>query len=147
MNSIVVTITIYPAKGKSGIEQTEAHLIENKGLEGDFHAVGGDRQLSLLVTETQHTITGQTEKGLCFSRYRENITITGIDTAVLRPGVRLLIGEAVIEITGEMKHCHVECSLYETGKRCPLAGMNLFAKVVKTGIIRKDDPVTSGVTV
>ena len=135
MNGIIESIKQYSTKGDAGKELTEAHLIENSGLEGDFHAAGGDRQLTLLIAETKEQITEQKEKGLCFSRFKENITIRGIDPNALQPGTRLVLGEAAITITGETKHCHKECPLFEAGKRCPLAGLSLFARVIKSGTI------------
>jgi cyclic pyranopterin phosphate synthase len=140
MNGIIETIKVYSAKGTPGENLSEVKLNENLGLEGDFHAQGGDRQVSLLCAETRDLLILQKEKGLCFSRFKENITIRGIDYGLLRSGVRLEAG-AVLEITGETKSCYEECSLYEAGKRCPLSGMSLFAKVIKGGIIHVGDKV------
>ena len=139
MNSIIECIRIYQVKGNTGIEKDEAHLIKNLGIDGDLHAIGGDRQISILAAETREKIAESKEKGLCFSRFKENFTIHGIDPRTLKPEVQLSAGDAIIEITGETKRCHKECSLYEAGKNCPLTGMSLFAKVIKSGIIRKND--------
>lgn len=141
MYGTIKKIIVYPEKGVSGRELAEAQLIAGKGIEGDFHARGGERQLSLVLAETWEKITAQTVQGLCFSRFKENICISGIDPGLLRPGKQLGIGEVIIELTGESKHCHEECSLFKAGERCPLAGMNLFAKVIKSGIITKNDNV------
>ena len=136
----VEKITSYPAKGEEGKILTEGRFIENLGLEGDFHARGGDRQVSLLLAESRERITDEKNTGgLCLSRFSENIAIRGL--AALAPGVRLSAGGAVLEITGETKHCHEECKLYEGGKSCPLAGLNLFARVLKGGCIRVGDRI------
>ena len=136
---------------------TEGHLIKDLGLEGDYHAKGGDRQISLLFTEALNKIDkiekieDKHKEGLCLSRFKENIAIRGIKSA--KPGMRLSFGDAslgaardttrgaALEITGEIKHCHEACSLYDVGKSCPLAGMNLFAKVVQSGLIRAGDSI------
>ena len=142
MNGIIEKITIYPEKGAAGTELAEARLIENLGLEGDFHATGGERQLSLLFAEDRKLLAEQeeegkrSESGLCFSRFRENISIRFHGSDPLRPGMRLETGAALLEITGETKRCHEECSLFQAGKPCLLAGRSLFAKVLKSGIIR-----------
>ena len=136
MDGTIERITAYPEKGAAGTDLAEARLVENSGLEGDFHAKGGERQLSLLFAESRDQIAGQKEKGLCFSRFKENISIRFLDPASLKPGVRVDAGDAVLEITGETKHCHEECGLYSAGKTCPLAGKSLFAKVLKSGVIR-----------
>ena len=145
MNGTIERIKVYAVKGEAGKELAEARLIENLGLEGDRHAKGGERQISLLLSECRGQITDEKEAGLCLNRFRENISIGSLDPAAMQPGARLEAGEAeqrvVLEITGETKHCHEECALYKAGKLCPLAGLNLFAKVLKGGVIRVGDGV------
>ena len=146
MDGTIGRIRAYPEKGAEGTELGEARLIENLGLEGDYHASnlrfgGGERQISLFLSESREQMAGAKEKGLCFLRFRENITLSGLAAAALKPGVCLAAGEAVLEITGETKRCHEECALYEAGKRCALAGQNLFAKVLKGGVIRAGDRI------
>jgi len=144
---IVERIRMFAAKGAAGVELNEARLIENSGLEGDFYARGGDRQISILLAESRglaercNLAEGQEEKGLCSSRFKENILISGMPPNVLRTGTHLAAGGAVLEISGETKHCHEECVLYKAGKRCRLAGLNLFARIVKSGVIRNGDAV------
>ena len=144
MTGIIEKIMIYPAKGGEGKELREARLIENFGFEGDFHA-GSERQLSLLSAESREELKRFTmahnETGLCFSRFRENITVSGISPNAPRPGMYLAAGEAVIEISADSKRCHDECPVYKKGLQCPLAGKNLFAKVIKSGIIRIGDNI------
>ena len=141
MYGTIERIRIFPTKGCAGIELAEARLIENSGIEGDFRAREGERQLSLLSAENREQLTGQKEKGLCFSRFRENISIRFTGPDPLMPGARLKAGEAALEISGETKHCHEECSLYRAGKPCPLAGLSLFAKVLKSGTLRPGDRI------
>ena len=141
MGGIIERIRFYPEKGSLGLEMTEGRLIEGLGLEGDFHAKGGERQISLLVAGEPGPVTEQKEKGLCHSRFKENINIIGLAPDLIRPGLRLEAGDAVLEITAETKHCHEECELFEAGKSCSLAGLNLFARVLKSGVIRTGDGV------
>ena len=140
MSGVIERIRSYSAKGETGKELTEARLIENLGLEGDFHAKGGERQISLLFTENREELAELKDKGLCFLRFRENITVKRgaavEDGAPIETGMRIEAGEALLEITGETKHCYEECVLFRAGKPCPLAGKSLFAKVLKSGVIR-----------
>ena len=140
MNGIIGRISIYPAKGEPGKNLREARLIEGRGLEGDFHA-DGEKQVSLLPAETREALAAWKESGLCFSRFKENLTVRGIAPNELRPGTRLAAGDAIMEIAAGVKRCHAECPLHAAGKRCPLAGKSLFAKVLKSGIIRVGDTV------
>ena len=145
-------IRVYPTKGEKGKELSEARLVENLGVEGDFHAADSGhikpnaRQLTLMFAADE----GETaEKGLCSARFKENITIKSclkrcnapFSSPFLSPGMRLAIGEAIIEISAETKHCHEECPLSRAGKRCSLAGKNLFARVLKSGIIHAEDRI------
>lgn len=139
VNGIVKKIRLYPEKGSPGLELTEGHLVENLGLEGDFHAKGGERQVSLLFADIP--VNDQHEQGLCLSRFKENISVRFPEPVVTRTGARLETDEAILEITGETKQCHKECALYEAGKSCSLAGLSLFAKVLKGGLIRVGDKV------
>ena len=141
MRGFIESIKKYPAKGEAGKELATARLIENAGLEGDFHATGGERQISLRFTGSGGSEEAVAEKGLCSSKFRENITICGIDPNAIRQGERFTVGETLLEITGEIKHCHEECKLFQAGKSCPLAGLSLFAKVLKGGIIHVGDRV------
>ena len=134
MSGKIEKIVVYPAKGTSGTELTEARLVENSGLEGDFHADGSDRQLSILFAESREA-AGIHGEGLCLKRFKENLSIRGLVSPDVKPGTRLSAGDTVLEITCEVKHCHEECTLYQEGKRCSLSGLNLFARVVKSGII------------
>ena len=140
MSGKIEKIVVYPAKGTSGTELAEARLVENSGLEGDFHADGSDRQLSLLFAESREA-AGLEGQGLCLRRFKENLSIRGLVSPDIKPGTRLSAGDAVLEITCEVKQCHEECTLYQEGKRCPLSGLNLFTRVVKGGFIHTGDSV------
>ena len=145
-SGIIEKIKVYPAKGEKGKDLAEARLIENLGIEGDYYAKGGDRQITLMFAEDEGG-NKTAEKGLCTARFKENITIKSRpaeaegQASFLNPGTRLAMGDAILEISGETKHCHEECPLFRAGKRCSLAGMNLFAKVIKSGLIHVGDKI------
>ena len=147
MNGAIERIIAYPEKSSRGIELSEGFLMENLGLKGDFHAAGGDRQVSLLFAESREQLALQKSKGLCFLRFKENLSIRanmenspGLE--VFEPGILIEAGGALLEITGETKRCHEECELYRAGKTCLLTGSSLFARVVRGGTIRAGDSVT-----
>ena len=144
MSGTIQNIKIFPRKGSAAVELREGRLIENLGLEGDFHAKGGERQISLLFAATpindRHDTQG--EPGFCISRFKENINILFSKPVLSKAAKRFEIGEAILEISGETKPCHEECSLYKIGKPCSLAGLVFFAKVLKGGIISIGDRVS-----
>jgi cyclic pyranopterin phosphate synthase len=140
MEGTVERIMAYPAKGETGKELTEGRFIENRGLEGDYHAKGGDRQVSLYFAGANFDRTYQTEKALC-SRYGENVTILGIDPSEIKSGMILSSAGVILEISEETKRCYEECELFKSGETCSLAGLNLFARVVSGGLIRAGDKI------
>ena len=142
LRGTVAALTRYTVKGDPGEKPEGVLLLAGIGMEGDFHASGGERQISLLTLEERRWMDGHPEPGLCFGRYRENILIEGIPPAAFMPGVKLKTGEAVLEISETGKHCFEECPLFRRGQDCFLAGRNLFARVVCGGYVRIGDSVT-----
>ena len=131
-------IRCFPEKGSSGVDMEEGLLVEGLGLKGDIHSKVGKRQLSLLL---EGLVPDAANRGLCHSRFKENINLSFSEPEAIPPGTRLGAGEAIVEISGETKHCYKECRLYDAGNPCSLAGVGVFAHVVKGGLIHIGDQV------
>ncbi len=73
---------------------------------------------------------------------RENITVRGIGVNGMAPGLRIRLGDALIEVT---KPCS-PCSLMDEirpGLKDELVGRRgTYARVVEPGLVRVGDPVT-----
>lgn len=127
----------YPVKKEPALEVQELILKENHGIEGDHHADGGERQVSLVTVSEKEWMDAQEVKGFCFKKYKENILLDGVFLAECREGDLLDFGEAVLEMTGSIKSCHPElCKLAGEEGKCILAGSSRYAKVKKGGIIK-----------
>ena len=137
LRATVLGLTRYAAKGVPGETVQSARLLAGLGMEGDFHARGGERQLSLLSLEDRRWMDSQDEPGLCFGRYKENILFDVAPAPV--PGTRLTLGGAVLETGDGGKRCSRQCRLFGRGLACALAGRGLFAKVVRGGVIQTGD--------
>lgn len=128
--------------GKKGIKSSvdQIRLIENLGVEGDFHAKGGERQVSLLAEES---INKMREKGLKLEAgaFGENMITEGIDLLSLSIGQKIKIGEAEIEISRIGKECVERCQIYYQTGDCIMPREGVFAGVIKGGIIRPGDEV------
>jgi MOSC domain-containing protein YiiM len=133
----IIRLTRYAGKGVPGETLQCARLRAGLGMEGDCHAQGGERQISLLPLEARQWMDARAEPGLCFRRYKENILFDG--PASLAPGTRLRAGEAALEISARGKECFEECPLFRKERRCVLAGRNLFARVIRGGVARPGD--------
>ena len=138
----IVSLMRYPEKKAPALVEEELILKEDYGIEGDHHADGGERQISLLTIEEKKWMQNQEVKGFCFKKYRENILLDGMSLSDCRKGDLLKCGDVILELTSSIKSCHPElCSLAGEGK-CILAGSSRFAKVNKSGMIRVNMPVT-----
>src|SRR3989339_1002213 len=116
------------------------NLIENLGVEGDFHAKGGERQVSLLAEES---IQKMREKGLTLlpGAFGENVVTEGIDLLSLSVGQKIRIGEVELEISKIGKECPARCQIYYLAGDCIMPREGVFAKVLKGGIIKPGDEI------
>lgn len=136
----VIRLTRYLQKGAPGETLPEAHLIRGLGMEGNRHQ-GGEKQISLLSAEALRWMQAQTEKGLCFERFKENILIEGLPFDDLSVGSLLSVGNAVLRVSMRGKRCYEACALFSKGAPCRLSGSAVFAVVEQGGAVRSGEPV------
>ena len=113
-------------------------LIADLGVEGDFHAHGGERQVSLLAAESIQKMKGKGLK-LKDGAFGENIITEGIDLLFLKIGQKLKIGEAEVEISKIGKECPERCSIYYAAGDCIMPREGVFARVLKSGRVKAGD--------
>ena len=134
---VIKALSRYPEKKMPAVEEQELVLIKDFGIEGDHHADGGERQISLVTVSEKEWMNAQEVKGFCFKKYKENILLDGISLAECKAGDLLVCGDVVLEMTEAVKSCHQElCKLAEAKEKCILADSNRFAKVAGSGTIR-----------
>jgi len=134
----ITALIRYNKKGEPGEVLEEVELIAGLGMEGNMHQ-GGERQLCLLTAEVREWMDSCSEKGLCFRRFKENMLIEGLPDGVLRPGMLLQTGEAVLQVCESRKHCFTECWLVSHSIRCRLSECAIFAVVKHGGTVRVGD--------
>ncbi len=137
----VLALSISTDKGTPKTNVTTARLREHWGMEGDAHAGEWHRQISLLADESIAKIRAL---GLDVppGGFAENITTRGIDLLSLKIGDRLRVGEAELEITQIGKECHSHCAIYQQTGDCVMPREGLFARVLKSGLVRPGDAIT-----
>lgn len=137
----VCSLNISDKKGVLKKPVEEALFIEGKGIEGDAHK-GGERQVSLLAKEDIDSF--QEEKGVRIDpgMFAENVTTEGWDLGSLKAGDRIMVGESELEITHIGKLCHEDCKIKELTGDCIMPTKGMFAKVLKTGRVRKGDKIS-----
>lgn len=139
MKGKVVAVCKNPDKGKKK-ECEFALLIENWGIEGDFHA-GSQREVSMLPLESIQKMKGRIPS-IEFGNFGENFVVEGLDFGKLKKGDRLRIGKEVeTEIIAIGKECHERCIIYYQTGECIMPVEGVFMKVLKGGLVKKGDIV------
>ncbi len=137
---IVLSINISEKKSVKKKPVDSAILIEDKGIEGDAHAEGGIRQVSLLANES---IEKMKKLGLNVKAgdFAENITTEGIDLLALPIGKQIKIGEVILEVTQHGKICHSKCNIYKSVGDCVMPREGIFCKIIRGGKIEKGQKI------
>lgn len=159
---IAVSLNSKPGMPKSTVEQIK--LLEDWGVEGDYHAgktvrhrylaridvtMPNRRQINLLHSELFARLQAELNVALQPGQVGENITTHGLDLMKLPLGTLLQIGEtALLEITEARIPCN---SLSEIDKRLLKAvtrkkgekhdHLGVLAVVLTSGIVKAGDPI------
>ncbi|MEA2684249.1 MAG: hypothetical protein QOK05_2577 [Chloroflexota bacterium] len=121
------------------------------GIAGDDHDDkvdhgGPDRALCLYSIERIRVLQAEGHP-VAPGSMGENITIEGLDTARLKPGDRLAIGETEIELTSHATPCRTIRESFIDGGfsrvlHTPHPGdSRLYARVLRGGTLRQGDPI------
>ncbi|MBC7104956.1 MAG: MOSC domain-containing protein [Firmicutes bacterium] len=140
MKGRVVAVCVSERKGERKKNVGAGRLVAGHGLEGDAHAGGWHRQVSLLAEES---IEKMRARGLQVGPgdFAENITTRGLDLARLPVGSLLRVGTALGEVTQIGKECHTRCAIYRQAGDCVMPREGIFLRVVVGGAVRVGDPV------
>jgi MOSC domain-containing protein YiiM len=137
----IVAVSISDRKGEVKHNVPQGRLLVDHGLEGDAHAEGGHRQLSLLALESIDKMRAggaQVNPG----DFAENLTTLGLEVCSLPVGTRLKVGtEIELEITQIGKACHKGCAIRELVGDCVMPREGVFARVLKEGIVKPGDMI------
>jgi MOSC domain-containing protein YiiM len=136
----LVSINVSRTKGvrKTPVDHIR---IGAQGLVEDAHAGDWHRMVSLLAEES---IAKMQAAGLDVKAgdFAENLTTRGVDLLALPLGTRLRLGaEVVLELTQHGKECHNRCAIYYQAGDCVMPKEGVFAKVLRQGMVRTDDPI------
>ena len=138
----VEKLKIFTEKGKPGEIVQSVQCAADCGLVGDRFAKGGEKQLTAIDEICERWLLQQETEGLCFKRFKANITVEDFDLSTLKTGEKLLCGDAVLEISKENKECFEECTRVQNKMDCMLKKHAKYLKVAKNGKICTDDEIT-----
>ncbi|MFH0940973.1 MAG: MOSC domain-containing protein [Candidatus Omnitrophota bacterium] len=147
MTGKVFSINIGKEKGKPKDMVKSAVFKEGYGIEGDVHAAGGGRQVSLLSIEEIEKVemAGSASRDIDFRPgiFAENITTEGIDLSKLKIGASLQVGESVVlKVTQIGKECVSGCHIMQHVGRCIMPKQGVFASVENGGTVNLHDNIT-----
>lgn len=139
-DGIVVSINRSLEKGVKKTPIRKGVFIKDYGLKGDAHAGNWHRQVSLLSIESIEKMEGE---GIEFKEgdFAENLTTKGLKVYELPLKTRLKVGEVILEISQIGKKCHDSCEIKKMTGHCIMPKEGVFAKVIKEGIIKENDPI------
>jgi len=127
------------AHGEPVREFEEVFAVQDKGFKDCLHGrSGSSRQVLLLDGETL------AEFGIAPGRAKENITTRGIELAKLPLGQRLLVGEALLEVTRHCTPCHQMDEIRQGLQEALRGRRGLLCRVVESGHIRRGDRIEIG---
>lgn len=130
----IVAICTSVKKGTKKEEVKEIELVEDFGLKGDAHGGKWHRQVSFLAKEEIDSFNKKGGK-VVYGDFGENLVTEGIDLASLSVGDKVIIGDALIEITQLGKKCHDKCEIFYSVGECIMPTKGIFGKVLKGGAI------------
>jgi len=137
----VIAVCISELKGTVKTSVPEIQAVEEFGIEGDAHAGDGIRQVSLLAVESVNKLRDKIQN-LDAGVFAENILTKGICLHELPIGARLQVNNVLLEVTQIGKDCHNDgCAIKKQTGECVMPREGIFAKVLKSGIIKPGDEI------
>ena len=139
---IVLAVNISEKRGLKKHNINEAYLKADWGIEVDAHSGSWHRQVSLL---SKSSVDKMRQMGveLDFGDFAENLTVDGIEVAVLPLGTRLQVGEVMMEVTQIGKECHNQgCAIKKQVGTCVMPIEGIFTRVLSSGRVRAGDSIT-----
>jgi MOSC domain-containing protein YiiM len=134
----VLGVCISDRKGIAKTPVDSITLIENYGVEGDAHAGTEKRQVSLIGIETHQKLINR-GINVEIGDFAENICTEGVVLYELPVGTKMEVNDVELELTQIGKKCHTGCAIKQQVGDCPMPREGVFVKVIKGGVIRKND--------
>jgi MOSC domain-containing protein YiiM len=133
-------VSVSDRKGVVKHNVPQARLLVEHGIEGDAHAEGGIRQVSLLSLASINKMVAAGAK-VKPGDFAENLTVEGLEVMTLPVGTRLKVGEVELEVTQIGKTCHTGCAIRELVGDCVFPREGIFVRVLTAGVVKPGDVI------
>lgn len=135
----VLSVNVSEKKGTIKKPVDFINLFE-KGVKNDAHSGIWHRQVSLLGVESFNKFSVEAKREVVFGEFAENITTKGIELYKTLPLDRFYNENVTLEVTQIGKKCHgTGCAIFQEVGNCVMPKEGIFARVIKNGIVKKDD--------
>ncbi len=135
----IAAVSTSTRKSEKKVNRPEVNLVAGHGIEGDVHADGTHRQLSLLALEDieyMRSMGADVHPG----DFAENITTEGVELYTCPVGTRFGIGDDIeLVLTQIGKECHQGCAIRQQVGDCIMPRRGVFCRILKGGIVRPGD--------
>ncbi len=136
----IVAVCASQRRSDPKVDIGEGELRAGYGLVGDSHAGFSEREVSLLSLEDIEEANRIHHIAAIPGSFAENLTVEGLDLLSLKPGDRLQVGQALLEVVQIGKPPEVAHTYHYQGVSIlPLRGV--FCRVVKSGRVARGDAV------
>jgi molybdenum cofactor synthesis domain-containing protein len=99
--------------------------------------------VSLLAQESIEGFESELGRKINFGEFAENITTQGFAVHKTKPFDKFVTHEIELEVTQIGKKCHgTNCEIFQQTGSCVMPKEGIFCRVIKTGILRKNDELT-----
>lgn len=145
MKARIEKIELHEEKGAPRIDVQTATAVECGGLVGDRHCRDENKQISITGADVLEWMKQCEKPGICFEKFGANLVFDRIPDEMLEKGLRLQVGETVIDIQDVHKKCHVEDCKYFDDEQiagCKLRKYVLYGECISAGDISVGDEVT-----
>ena len=135
----IVAVSTSTRKGDKKVNRPEVTLEANHGVEGDVHADGTHRQLSLLAMEDieyMRSMGADVHPG----DFAENISTDGVELHTGQLGNRFTSVDVIeLVLTQLVKECHMGCAIRQQVGDCIMPRRGVFCRILKGGVVRPGD--------
>jgi len=135
MSAKVVSVNLNAERGFMKYPVEEVMLKVAHGVIGDGHAGEWHKQVSLVGLESYKKMETQENTTFKMGAFAENITTEDIVLYELTVGMKLRIGEALIEVSQIGKKIH------PTNFKTMLPKEGIFAIVLEGGVVKNGDTI------
>ena len=145
MKARIEKIELHEEKGGPRLTPATAEAVECGGLVGDRHCRDINKQISITGADVLEWMDSCEKPGICFEKFGANLVFDRIPDEMLEKGIRLNVGETVIDIQDVHKKCHVEDCKYFDDEQiagCRLRKYVMYGECISAGNISVGDDVT-----